>query len=113
MSPGITPRPSLNGAELAQIEGDLSGVAGDNPPALIERCTTSSDGRVIPLVSPGITPRPSLNVGEDHLDLDDLAGVAGDNPPALIERGWRRTLTLTGHWRVAGDNPPALIERRA
>ena len=62
VSPGLTPRPSLNeGASPVTARDPDLGVAGANPPALIERPAGQ---------------RP-VNRG---------IGVAGANPPALIER---------------------------
>ncbi len=62
------------------------GVAGGNPPALIERGKLDSRAREL------------------------MRGVAGGNPPALIERcGCNRRPAPSA--RVAGGNPPALIER--
>ena len=60
--PGLTPRPSLNDHSGDRVKSMSEGVAGSNPPALIERRRKSSS-------SPGLCAR-----------------VAGSNPPALIER---------------------------
>ena len=38
-----------------------SGVAGGNPPALIERWYQAPNHYAGPMASPGVTPRPSLN----------------------------------------------------
>ena len=61
-SPGVTPRPSLNGHLVRPGGHRLRGVAGGNPPALIER----------PSSAPAAPPKRT--------------SVAGGNPPALIER---------------------------
>jgi len=84
--PGINPRPSLNGDVWRHTRNSPASVAGDKPPALIER---------------GVY---------EHLDYLDGKSVAGDKPPALIER-WRRWTRWWQSSSVAGDKPPALIER--
>ena len=66
MSPGVNPRPSLN--ERAPIcytrtDGHGKGVAGGEPPALIERPLGDMGACHTYEVSPGVNPRPSLN---DH-----------------------------------------------
>ena len=86
VSPGVNPRPSLNG-----------------------RSFTGRYACVLK-VSPGVNPRPSLNGNGSYVDPRSRSGVAGGEPPALIERLKQRPINLHRN-RVAGGEPPALIER--
>ena len=88
MSPGVNPRPSLNGLHVSTHLRSKNGVAGGEPPALIERSRSVT-----------VTTRCS-------------AGVAGGEPPALIERCSAMCRQQIPIWYgVAGGEPPALIER--
>ena len=93
VSPGVNPRPSLNAGRLASIAGrSHDGVAGGEPPALIERIQPLIGLPAVPYVSPGVNPRPSLNV----------AGVA--NPPSTptsVSPGVNPRPSLNGHCRSA------------
>ena len=87
VSPGVNPRPSLNG--VGEPTNPVSGVVspGVNPRPSLNEITTAGDTRPSPPVSPGVNPRPSLNVHPPGRVLDTQPRrVAGGEPPALIER---------------------------
>ena len=71
--------------------GHPKGVAGGEPPALIERARGITIVKAVKEVSPGVNPRPSLNgpYGVRYWCVPD--SVAGGEPPALIERTSSRT----------------------
>ena len=63
------------------------GVAGGEPPALIERATTEiATARSLMCVAGGEPPALIERDVSAVVDVERFAGVAGGEPPALIER---------------------------
>ncbi len=79
-----------------------SGVAGGNPPALIERARMARARAVKVPASPGVTPRPSLNDHRGAVSAHNEKSVAGGNPPALIERVTKPSYEEMLSWRRRG-----------
>ena len=97
---------------MKPIAASSPGVAGDQPPAFVERCGRTLESRTRCRVA-GDQP-PAFVERRRRAGASSLAPcVAGDQPPAFVERAHTKSRTKRRCACVAGDQPPAFVERAA